>query len=118
LPDPLLQRFRRTQPWRVTVDPSVAGQARKEAQGAFGQGHEIARDLFLAKLEDYLRRLEANPLSVLGHPPLGTKDPNVFRYTSDPQATISVIADLDDQLRELRVTTIKTKIGGSHGHHS
>ena len=115
--DRLLQRFRRSQPWRVTIDRAVAEQARKDVQAAFRTGEEVARDRFLDSLEGYLVRLAANPLAVLGHPPLGTKDPNVFRYTSDPQATISVIADLDELRRELIVTRIKIKAGGSHGHH-
>jgi hypothetical protein len=116
--DRLLQRFRHSQPWQVNIDPAVAQQARKDIQTAFKAGEEVARARFLDRLEAYLMRLAANPLTVLGHPPLGTSDPNVFRYTSDPQAAISVIADLDEPGRELRVTRIKIKVGGSHGHHS
>jgi hypothetical protein len=116
--DRLLQRFRRSQPWQVTVEPAVAEQARRDIQAAFKAGDEVARDRFLDRLEDFLLRLAANPLEVLGHPPLGTRDPNVFRYTSDPQAAISVIADLNEPGRELRVARIKIKVGGSHGHHS
>ena len=115
--DRLLQRFKRSQPWQVTIDPAVAEQAQTDIRAAFKAGEEVARDRFLDRLEDYLTRLAASPLTVLGHPPLGTKDPNVFRYTSDPQAAISVVADLDEPGRQLRVTRIKIKVGGSHGHH-
>lgn len=115
--DQLLQRFIRSQPWQILLEPSTAEQARQAIRDAFNSNEENARNRFLHKLEDFLQGLESDPLSVLGHPPLGTKDPDVFRYTIDPQANISVVADLDEQARTLRVTWIKIKTGGSHGRH-
>ncbi len=111
----LLKIFKRSLPWRVVVEPVAAEQARQKISAAFGPEEDAAKRRFQERLADFLTRLERNPLDVLGHPPLGTKDPNVFRYTADPQATISAIADLDIQARERWVTRINIKVGGHHG---
>jgi hypothetical protein len=115
--DQLLQRFMRSQPWQVVLAPGAADQAIHDIKTAFRPEEEIALAHFEHKLADFPVRLKTEPLSVPGHPPLGTKDPNIFRYSSDPQAVISVIADLDEQNRVLRATRIKIKVGGKHGHH-
>ncbi|HTB21872.1 MAG TPA: hypothetical protein VK914_04105 [bacterium] len=115
--DRLLRRFKLSLPWQVVMAPGATEEAKKAIRDAFRPEEEVARDNFMHKLADFLLRLETAPLSVLGHPPLSTKDPNIFRYTGDPQAVISVIADLDERNRVLRVARIKIKVGGKHGHH-
>jgi hypothetical protein len=112
--DRLYKRFRGSQPWKVVVAEGVAERARADVQ-ALVQGAGPQR-LMLERLAAFLTALEKDPLRVLGHPPLGTDDPDVFRYSADPQASISAIADLDLQRRELVVVLIKMK-GAPHGRH-
>ncbi len=56
------------------------------------------------------------PLSVLGHPPLGTDDRDIYRYSADAETFIGIVADLDLGRRELRVISFKVK-GGPNGRH-
>jgi len=112
--DTLKERFKRSQPWKVIVGPGVIEAARKQIEDLYAPGP--VRIAWRGKLDAYLATLEADPLAVLGHPPLGTDDPHAFRYSADPQAAISVVANLDLGRHELAVVLLKIK-GGSHGRH-
>lgn len=112
--DRLYARFRGSQPWTVVLAEGVVERARADVRALFKDaGPQRA---MLERLAATLTALERDPLRVLGHPPLGTEDPNVFRYSADPQASISVIADLDLRRRELVIVLIKLK-GARHGRH-
>jgi hypothetical protein len=112
--DGLLKRFKRSQPWKVTLAVGVIERARGHIETQYAEGQ--SRRHALQKLDAFLAVLDKDPLKVMGHPPLGTDDPNVFRYSADPQATISAVADLDEARRELVVTLIKIK-GVTHARH-
>lgn len=112
--DALFKRFRHSQPWTVVLADGVVEKAQADARALCRT--EGARRLLLQRLAVFLADLERDPLKVLGHPPFGTADPDLFRYSADPQSSLSVIADLDLQRRELVVVQIKLK-GAPHGRH-
>lgn len=112
--DQLWKRLKGTQPWRVVLAEGVIDKALRDINQLYPA--EGAKRLVIRRLDSLLAALEKDPLRVLGHPPLGTDDPAVFRYSADPQAALSAIADLDLQRRELVVVLIKVK-GASRGSH-
>lgn len=112
--DRLWNRFKGSQPWRVSLAEGVIEEARAAIQALHPDGPD--RKQALLRLDRFLGALETDPLRVLGHPPLGTDDPDVFRYSADPQLALSVVADLDLERRELVVVMIKIK-GARHGSH-
>ena len=112
--DKLFKRFRRSQPWSVVLAAGVIEAAMADINAVFAPGPPRANAL--RKLDKLLLAVQADPLDVLGHPPVGTDDPNVFRYTADEQKTVSFIADLDETARELVIIQINIK-GASHGGH-
>lgn len=107
--DALKNLFRRSQPWRVVIPASVLERARLDFEKICAGKPPSARGRLKAQLDVFLASLEKDPMKVLGHPPLGTDDPNVFRYTADPQQRVSAVADLDLGPRQLRVARIRLK---------
>lgn len=112
--DKLLQLLRNSQPWKVRIEPWAIEDVIADISTAFPDEQALARTL--RHLDSFVDSLERAPLKVLGHPPLGTDKPQIFRYSADPQALLSVIADLDLERKELVVTQIKLK-GASRARH-
>jgi hypothetical protein len=109
--DALRRRFMASQPWTVVVEETALEQALAAVRRAYAEGP--ARQRAFERLDRFLADLARQPLKVLGHPPLGTDDPEVFRYGADRQALISVVADLDLKGKRLIVVRIVIK-GASH----
>lgn len=107
--DALKNLFRRSQPWAVVIPLEVLELARRDFERLCAGKSPVARERLKTQLDRFLSALDHDPLNVLGHPPLGTDDPQVFRYTADPQQLISAVADLDLGLRQLRVSRIRLK---------
>src|SRR5260221_14442415 len=105
--DRLLKLFKNSQPWKVTLSAGVA-EAAFAAILESDFDHVKKRDL-ITRVERLVSEIQKNPLKVLGHPPRQSEDKNAFRYAADSSLSVSAVADLNLERKELVLVGIYIK---------